>query len=60
MVEIYGTLGPACSDTQTLARLFAAGMTGVRLNLSHVGLPASAEQIAHLHEIGRASCRERV
>ena len=53
MVEIYGTLGPACSDTQTLARLFAAGMTGVRLNLSHVGLPASAEQIAHLHAAAR-------
>ena len=49
MVQIYGTLGPACSDTETLARLFAAGMTGVRLNLSHVGLPAAAEQIERLH-----------
>nr|WP_325212893.1 pyruvate kinase [uncultured Oscillibacter sp.] len=53
MVQIYGTLGPACSDTETLARLFEAGMTGVRLNLSHVGLPGAAEQIEHLHAAAR-------
>lgn len=53
MVQIYGTLGPACSDAETLARLFAAGMTGIRLNLSHVGLPGAAEQIEHLHAAAR-------
>lgn len=53
MIQIYGTLGPACSDTQTLARLFQAGMTGVRLNLSHVGLSGAAEQIEHLHAAAR-------
>lgn len=53
MVQIYGTLGPACSDTEILARLFAAGMTGVRLNLSHIGLPGAAEQIEHLHAAAR-------
>lgn len=53
MVQIYGTLGPVCSDTETLARLFAAGMTGVRLNLSHIGLPGAAEQIEHLHAAAR-------
>lgn len=53
MVQIYGTLGPACSGTETLARLFAAGMTGVRLNLSHVGLDRAAEQIEHLHAAAR-------
>lgn len=53
MVQIYGTLGPACSDAETLARLFEAGMTGVRLNLSHVGLPGAAEQIEHLHAAAR-------
>lgn len=53
MLQIYGTLGPACSDTETLARLFQAGMTGVRLNLSHVGLPGAAEQIGHLHDAAR-------
>ena len=30
MVQIYGTLGPACSDTETLTRLFAAGMERAR------------------------------
>ena len=53
MVQIYGTLGPACSDTETLARLFEAGMTGIRLNLSHVGLPGAAEQLEHLRAAAR-------
>ena len=53
MLQIYGTLGPACSSVETLAALFQAGMTGVRLNLSHVGLPGAAEQIAHLHAAAR-------
>ena len=26
MVQIYGTLGPACSDTKTLEALFQAGI----------------------------------
>ena len=53
MVQIYGTLGPACSDAKTLEALFQAGMTGIRLNLSHVGLSASAEQMEHLHAAAR-------
>ena len=53
MIQIYGTLGPACSDTETLARLFEEGMTGVRLNLSHVGLDRAAEQIERLHAAAR-------
>ena len=37
-MEYYGTLGRACWDRPVLDRLFQAGMTGARLNLSHVGL----------------------
>ena len=37
-VEIYGTLGPACADAATLAQMIDAGMTGIRLNLSHMTL----------------------
>ena len=37
-VEIYGTLGPSCADAATLARMIDAGMTGIRLNLSHTTL----------------------
>ena len=35
MTNIFGTLGPSCSDRATLKAMFEAGMTGVRLNLSH-------------------------
>jgi len=37
-MEFYGTLGSACDTPETLSALFAAGMTGARLNLSHTGL----------------------
>lgn len=49
MLDIYGTLGPRCSDRETLAAMFSAGMSGVRLNLSHVTLPHAAAQIENLH-----------
>lgn len=42
-MEFYGTLGPACVDPAVLGELFDAGMTGIRLNLSHAGLKASEE-----------------
>ena len=48
-IEIYGTLGPRCADTETLAAMFEAGMTGVRLNLSHVTLNNAANEIESLH-----------
>ena len=42
MVEIYGTLGPACANQSILEQMFQAGLTGMRLNLSHTGLKESA------------------
>ena len=39
--KIYGTLGPACQDEKILTEMFALGMTGMRLNLSHVTLAES-------------------
>ncbi len=47
-MEIYGTLGPACDDAGTLEAMFRAGMTGVRLNLSHAALDQAADQIERL------------
>ena len=48
MIEIYGTLGPACADADTLERMFRNGMTGVRLNLSHVTLRQAETQVEAL------------
>lgn len=47
--DIYGTLGPACADVETLEKMFEAGMTGIRLNLSHVTLKKAAHQVEALH-----------
>ncbi len=49
-MRIYGTLGPHCSDTETLRAMFDAGMTGIRLNLSHVTLHDAAPQIKALQK----------
>lgn len=35
MLEIYGTLGPACHDAGILEQMLESGMTGIRINLSH-------------------------
>lgn len=48
--KIYGTIGPACQDVDTLVRLFEAGMTGIRLNLSHTSLDDASGWIANIHE----------
>ena len=48
--DIYGTLGPACADVETLEKMFAAGMSGIRLNLSHVTLRRAADQVEALHK----------
>ena len=48
--DIYGTLGPACADVEILKKMFEAGMTGIRLNLSHVTLRKAAAQVEALHK----------
>ena len=37
-MEYYGTIGTSCAERETLCRMYRAGMTGIRLNLSHGGL----------------------
>ena len=49
MPKIYGSLGPRCSDLDTLCAMFEAGMTGMRLNLSHITLHDAAEEVENLH-----------
>ena len=48
MLDFYGTLGPRCADVDTLRAMLDAGMTGVRLNLSHITLPEAAAEIEAL------------
>lgn len=49
-LEIYGTLGPSCADTQILRQMFAKGITGMRLNLSHGTLRDSEPMISAFHK----------
>ncbi|SDI79086.1 pyruvate kinase [Pseudobutyrivibrio sp. 49] len=45
MIDVFGTLGPSCSDEKILEAMFREGMTGIRINLSHVMLRDCKEQI---------------
>ena len=38
MLALYGTLGPCCQSAEILAQMLEMGMTGVRLNTSHITL----------------------
>lgn len=46
--KVYGTVGPACCDTEVLVQLFETGMTGVRINLSHVNLVEVTDWIENI------------
>ena len=48
MTRIYGTLGPACNTAEMLAEMLRLGLTGMRLNLSHVTLAEAEEEIGAL------------
>lgn len=56
MVQIYATLGPACAGWEIQEKMFRAGMTGMRLNLSHTGLEESAELLEAFHKAARSVC----
>ena len=49
MIDIFGTLGPACAKAEILEEMLRLGMTGVRLNLSHVTLHEAAPLVEALH-----------
>lgn len=53
ILDFYGTLGPNCAVADQLEEMFRVGMTGVRLNLSHVTLEGAADQLCELHEAAR-------
>lgn len=49
-MQYYGTLGPACSEREILKEMLEAGMTGVRLNLSHGDLKENGHWLRKLSE----------
>ena len=55
MAEIFGTFGPSCASREVLEEMFRAGMTGIRLNLSHCDLADSADMIRAYHASANAA-----
>ncbi len=45
MIDVFGTLGPSCENIDVLERMFSEGMTGIRINLSHVMLRDYSDKI---------------
>ncbi|MCR4590146.1 MAG: pyruvate kinase [Lachnospiraceae bacterium] len=52
-MDIFGTLGPSCEDPGILGKMFEEGMTGVRINLSHVMLTDYADRISMVRDAGK-------
>ena len=60
-MDFYGTLGTACQERETMLALFQAGMTGARLNLSHVTLAECAPLLSDFWSAAReAGCSPRL
>ncbi len=52
--KLYGTLGPGCADMEILRRMLRAGMSGMRLNLSHGTLLEAADIVRLFHAAAEA------
>ena len=48
-MEVYATLGDPCAKRDILDRMFQAGMTGIRVNLSHTSLKKCAPLLERLY-----------
>ena len=57
-MDFYGTIGPACGQLETLQRMVEAGMTGIRMNLSHGPLTAHADWLAMIRTAGIRPARQ--
>ena len=51
-MDFYGTIGPACADAGMLRQMVDAGMTGIRMNLSHGSLAEHTDWLALIHSAG--------
>ncbi len=59
MTDIYGTWGPSCKDGEVLKEMFMAGMTGIRVNLSHVKLSDITDEIEIIKNSAGKACELR-
>ena len=50
-VKIIATLGPASTDRETIAALFAAGADVFRINMSHASHDAMRERVATIRSL---------
>ncbi len=48
-MEYFGTIGPACDREDILRQMFVAGMTGIRMNMSHGNLAEHQDWVELLH-----------
>ncbi len=48
-MEYFGTIGPACDREDILRQMFVAGMTGIRMNMSHGSLAEHQDWVELLH-----------
>ena len=46
-MDFYGTIGPACAQPAILQHMVEAGMTGIRMNLSHGPLAAHTDWLCN-------------
>ena len=53
--QIFATIGPACGTEKTIREMINAGMTGMRLNLSHTTLPESQHYMEAYQKAARSS-----
>ena len=51
-MDFYGTIGPACAELSTLQQMVRAGMTGLRMNLSHGSLAEHADWLSLIRAAG--------
>lgn len=58
-MEIFATLGPGCSDENTIYEMLHAGMTGMRLNLSHGDLAGSTSLLAGFYSSSKRFFNEK-
>lgn len=53
ITQIFATFGPACGTKEIIEEMILAGMTGMRLNLSHTTLQASESYINAYQEAAK-------